>query len=183
MRSPPVLDLGLDPSGLRRLRMRDSGSVDLTLVNLDHPAEVRTFEKGRFELYRVGAMTLGRATYEPGWRWSEHVGANTGESACQVEHVGLVLSGAAVARMDDGTEEVMRAGDFFYVPPDMTAGSSAMSRMCRSTSWGARTTPHRGSRPHSPYLPPSGIRRCSRCSLRTGDESASAWSKTNEDNA
>jgi quercetin dioxygenase-like cupin family protein len=78
---------------------------------------VRTFEKGRFELYRVGPMTIGRATYEPGWRWSEHVGAGTGERSCKVEHVGLVLSGQAMARMDDGTERIMRAGELFYVPP------------------------------------------------------------------
>jgi hypothetical protein len=31
--------------------------------------------------------------------------------------VGLVLSGQAVAKMDDGTERLMKAGDFFYVPP------------------------------------------------------------------
>ena len=91
--------------------------MDLTLVNLSDPAEVRTFARGRFELYRVGPMTLGRATYEPGWRWSEHVGPATGETSCQVEHVGLVLGGQAVARMDDGAERVMRAGDFFHVPP------------------------------------------------------------------
>jgi quercetin dioxygenase-like cupin family protein len=91
--------------------------MDLALVNFDEPAEVRSFDKGKFELYRVGPMTLGRATYQPGWRWSEHVGATTGEGSCQVEHVGLVLSGQAAARMDDGREVVMRAGDFFYVPP------------------------------------------------------------------
>jgi quercetin dioxygenase-like cupin family protein len=34
-----------------------------------------------------------------------------------VEHVGLVLSGQAVGKMDDGCEVVMRAGDFLYVPP------------------------------------------------------------------
>lgn len=88
----------------------------LELVSVDAPTEVRTFEKGRFELYRVGPLTLGRATYEPGWRWSTHVGAKTGERSCQVEHVGLVLSGQAMAAMDDGTERVMRAGEFFYVP-------------------------------------------------------------------
>ncbi len=93
------------------------GVTGLTLVGLDEPSEVRTFEKGGFELYRVGPMTLGRATYEPGWRWSEHVGARTGEASCQVEHVGLVVSGQAMAKMDDGTEKVMRAGEFFYVPP------------------------------------------------------------------
>lgn len=91
--------------------------MDLQLVNLDSPDEVRTFEKGRFELFHVGPMTLGRATYEPGWKWSEHVGAALGESSCQVEHVGFVLSGRAVAAMDDGTERTMAPGDFFYVPP------------------------------------------------------------------
>ena len=91
--------------------------MDLTLISLDDPTETRTFEKGRFETYGVGPMTLGRATYEPGWRWSEHVGSATGESSCQVEHVGLVLSGRAAVRMDDGTERVMSAGELFHVPP------------------------------------------------------------------
>jgi quercetin dioxygenase-like cupin family protein len=91
--------------------------MNLELINFDSPTEVRKFEKGKFETYRVGPMTLGRATYEPGWRWSEHVGPATGEDSCQVEHVGLVLSGQAVAEMDDGPEVVMRAGDFFYVLP------------------------------------------------------------------
>lgn len=91
--------------------------MDLTLINFDAPSETRSFEKGKFELYVVGPMTLGRATYEPGWVWSEHVGAASGESLCQVEHVGLVLSGSAVAKMADGEERVMAPGDFFYVPP------------------------------------------------------------------
>lgn len=91
--------------------------MDLDIVNFENPSETRTFEKGKFELYEVGPTTLGRATYEPGWRWSEHVGPLTGESSCQVEHVGLVLNGKAVAKMDDGREVVMSAGDFFYIPP------------------------------------------------------------------
>ena len=90
--------------------------MDLTLLPFDRPTETRTFEKGRFEVYEVGPMTLGRATYEPGWRWSEHVGPAAGESSCQVEHVGLVLSGRAAVKMDDGSERVIAAGEFFYVP-------------------------------------------------------------------
>ena len=77
--------------------------MDLTLLPFDTPTETRTFEKGRFEVYAVGPLMLGRATYEPGWRWSEHVG--------------LVLSGQAAVKMADGTERVMRAGELFYVPP------------------------------------------------------------------
>jgi quercetin dioxygenase-like cupin family protein len=91
--------------------------MDLTLIPLDNPTEVRSFDRGRFELYEVGPMILGRATYEPGWRWSEHVGAPAGVSLCQVEHVGLVLSGQAAVKMADGSERVMHAGEFFYVPP------------------------------------------------------------------
>lgn len=87
------------------------------MINFDAPTEIRVFEKGKFELYRVGPMTLGRATYEPGWRWSEHVGLTAGADSCEVEHVGLVLSGRAMAKMKDGTERVMAPGDFFYVPP------------------------------------------------------------------
>jgi quercetin dioxygenase-like cupin family protein len=73
--------------------------------------------KGRFELVRIGGITIGRAAYEPGWKWSEHVGAASGESMCEVEHVGLVLSGQAAVKMEDGTEKVMQPGEFFYVPP------------------------------------------------------------------
>jgi quercetin dioxygenase-like cupin family protein len=91
--------------------------MDLTLINLTEPSEVRSFERGRFELYEVGPLTLGRATYEPGWRWSVHVGAASGVSLCQVEHVGLVLSGQAAVKMADGAERIMREGDFFFVPP------------------------------------------------------------------
>jgi hypothetical protein len=79
--------------------------------------EVRTFPKGRFELVRIGGMTIGRATYEPGWRWSADVGAAAGATSCHVEHVGLVLSGCATAAMDDGNVHEMRAGDLFYIPP------------------------------------------------------------------
>ena len=91
--------------------------MDLTLLNLDSPTETRTFDRGRFELYPVGPMTIGRATYEPGWRWSEHVGAPKGASSCMVEHVGLVVSGRAAVKMDDGEERIMEPGDLFYVPP------------------------------------------------------------------
>jgi quercetin dioxygenase-like cupin family protein len=91
--------------------------VDLSLINFDDPVETRTFEKGQFELYRVGPMTIGRASYEPGWVWTEHVGKALGQTSCEIEHVGLVLSGRAAVKMTDGREVVMSPGDFFAVPP------------------------------------------------------------------
>ena len=69
--------------------------LETVLKRFEEPDEVRTFEKGKFELVRIGGMTIGRATYEPGWKWSLHVGPSVGWSRCNVEHVGLVLSGCA----------------------------------------------------------------------------------------
>jgi hypothetical protein len=91
--------------------------LEPVLRRFETPDEVRSFAKGRFELVRIGGMTIGRASYEPGWRWSTDVGGASGEASCQVEHVGLVLSGCATAAMDDGTVYEMRAGDLFYIPP------------------------------------------------------------------
>lgn len=87
------------------------------LKQFDQPDEIRTFEKGKFEIVRLGGMTVGRATYEPGWKWSVHVGQALGAKSCSVEHVGLVLSGRATAAMDDGHVIEMKAGDLFYIPP------------------------------------------------------------------
>jgi hypothetical protein len=90
---------------------------DVVLKRFESPDETRVFERGRFEIVRVGGMTIGRATYEPGWRWSLHVGAKRGDAMCEVEHVGMVVSGRATAAMRDGSVIDMRAGDVFYIAP------------------------------------------------------------------
>ena len=91
--------------------------TDVILKRFEQPDEVREFELGRFELVTLGGMTIGRATYQPGWKWSVHVGGPLGQNSCHVEHVGMVLSGRATAAMDDGGVIEMRAGDIFYIPP------------------------------------------------------------------
>lgn len=89
--------------------------VDAMVRSFDNPDEVRELTRGRFEIVRIGGITIGRATYEPGWKWSEHVGRPLGLTRCTVEHVGLVLEGAAVAAMDDGRMIELKAGSLFYV--------------------------------------------------------------------
>ena len=86
------------------------------LKRFEQPDELRTFPKGKFEIVHIGGMTIGRATYEPGWKWSDDVGAALGEAFCTVEHVGMVVSGCATAALDDGDVVEMRAGDIFHVP-------------------------------------------------------------------
>ena len=90
---------------------------EVILKRFDHPDEVRIFEKGKFELVQLGGMTIGRASYEPGWKWSVHVGAAQGLKSCSVEHVGLVISGRATAAMNDGRVVEMKPGDLFYIEP------------------------------------------------------------------
>ena len=91
--------------------------LEMILKSFDTPDETRVFEKGKLEIVRIGGMVLGRASYEPGWRWSEHVSPIAGTPLCEVEHVGMVLSGRAMAAMNDGTEVELAAGTLFYVPP------------------------------------------------------------------
>lgn len=91
--------------------------TDVILKRFETPDEVREMVKGKFEIVRLGGMTIGRATYEPGWRWSLHVGPSVGATRCSVEHVGMVLSGTATAALEDGRVFEMRVGEVFYIPP------------------------------------------------------------------
>ncbi len=91
--------------------------LEVILKRFETPDEIRIFEKGRFEVVRLGGISIGRATYEPGWKWSEHVGKTLGQTSCHVEHVGMVVSGQATAAMDDGNVIVMKPGDLFYIAP------------------------------------------------------------------
>lgn len=92
--------------------------LDVVLKRFETPDEIRHLEKGRFEIVHVGGMTIGRATYEPGWKWSEHVGPGVGTSRCSVEHVGLVVSGTATAAFEDGRVVELHAGELFHIPAE-----------------------------------------------------------------
>jgi hypothetical protein len=90
---------------------------DVILKRFETPDETRVFDKGKFEIVHIGGLTIGRATYEPGWKWSEHVAPTAGTDRCEVEHVGLVISGHAVAAMSEDHIVDLLPGTLFYVPP------------------------------------------------------------------
>ena len=94
-----------------------SNEIRVILKRFEKPDEVRVMEKGKFELVHIGGMTIGRATYQPGWKWSEHVGPGVGATRCPVEHIGLVVSGTATVAFDDGRIIELKPGNVFYVPP------------------------------------------------------------------
>lgn len=87
--------------------------------SFESPEEVRDFEagSGRLELIETDHGPVGKATFRPGWRWSEHVKPIAGTESCQAAHVGIFLSGQMTVVMDDGEELTYRAGDFAIMPP------------------------------------------------------------------
>ncbi|MCZ6499698.1 MAG: cupin domain-containing protein [Gammaproteobacteria bacterium] len=92
--------------------------MEVILKRFENPDEVTHFEKGKFETITLGGMTIGRATYQPGWKWSVDVGPGVGEPYCTVEHVGMVVSGTATAAIADGRVTELKAGDLFHVPSE-----------------------------------------------------------------
>ena len=92
-------------------------TIDVIVRRFDAPDDTRIFPRGRFDRVTIAGRTFGRATYEPGWRWSVDIGPSVGSTRCTVEHLGLVLSGCATAAFDDGRVIELRAGELFYIPP------------------------------------------------------------------
>jgi hypothetical protein len=95
----------------------DKRMLEVILKRFEAPDETRVFEKGKFEIVKIGGMTIGRASYEPGWKWSEDVSPLAGTPLCEVEHVGMVIAGRAMAAMRDGTDVELTPGSLFYIPP------------------------------------------------------------------
>jgi hypothetical protein len=78
--------------------------------------EVRVFPKGKLELMTIGGATIGRATLEPGWRWSESVQPIAKTRSCEAPHFQYHVAGTLKVVMDDGTELVCKPGDISYLP-------------------------------------------------------------------
>ena len=122
--------------------------VDVILKRFEAPDEVREMIKGRFELVHLGGLTIGRATYEPGWRWSSHMGPSVGATRCTVEHVGLVLAGTATAAFGDGRVVELRAGELFHIPAEphdsWVVGNDCPGRRSRRP-WSSGVAPSRSA--------------------------------------
>ena len=80
------------------------------------PDEIREFPKGRLELIKIGGATLGRAIFEPGWRWSTSVQPIVKTKSCEAPHFQYHISGTLKILMDDGTELECHPGDVSLLP-------------------------------------------------------------------
>jgi len=91
----------------------------LVRMSLDTPEETRPFDggMGQVDVVNLSGGAVGRATFMPGWRWSEHVKPIAGTDSCQAAHTGYYVSGRMTVRTDDGEEIEYGPGDFAVVPP------------------------------------------------------------------
>jgi len=85
--------------------------------SLNSPDETRTFPRGKVEMATVGGVTFGRATFDPGWKWSEHLKPIAKTKSCEAPHTLHVISGHMHVRMDDGTEIEFGPGDVGVIAP------------------------------------------------------------------
>ena len=91
----------------------------LNKMNFDKPEETRPFESssGKVELVNLAGGPVGRATFEPGWKWSTHVKPIAKTESCQAAHMGYFISGRMKVVMDDGKEAEFGPGDVMVCPP------------------------------------------------------------------
>ncbi len=92
-------------------------SLTMQKKTLNSPDEVRTFELGKLELASVGTVTFGRATLNPGWKWSESVKPIVKTEYCEAPHLQYHISGRIRVRMADGMEDEFGPGDISLLPP------------------------------------------------------------------
>ena len=86
------------------------------LKNFSKPDEVREFPKGKLELVKVGNAMIGRATFEPGWKWSTSVQPLVKTKSCEAPHFQYHVSGTLAVKMDDGTVLECKAGEVSLLP-------------------------------------------------------------------
>ena len=83
----------------------------------ERPESVRRFPNGKVDVIQLGEVAVSRFLFAPGWNWSRDVGPIVGTRSCQHRHLGYTIAGSLHVRMEDGAEEVIRAGDAYEIPP------------------------------------------------------------------
>ena len=93
-----------------------SGDQKAILKSFGTPDEVREFPKGKVELINVNGAMIGRATFQPGWKWSESVQPLVKTKSCEAPHFQYHVSGVLKVKMDDGTILECKPGDISLLP-------------------------------------------------------------------
>ena len=116
--------------------------ASMEIKSLDRPDETRPFAaKGEAAVVNIGGAAVMRATFEPGWRWSEHVKPLAGTDSCQNHHVGYVLAGSLHVVTDageefdvgpDGVYEILPGHDAWVIGDDVFQALEFQSKTAES---------------------------------------------------
>jgi quercetin dioxygenase-like cupin family protein len=90
--------------------------TEFQVKSLNSPDEKRRPPKSEIDVVTVGGNTLGRFSFEPGWRWSESIKPIAKTDSCQKNHVGFCLSGSIEVQLVDGTKATITSGDAYAIP-------------------------------------------------------------------
>lgn len=83
----------------------------------DSPDETRSPDRTTVEIIKLEGTTVGRYTFQPGWRWSECIKPVAQTETCQADHIGYALEGRLHVRHEDGSEVEIGAGDVYHIHP------------------------------------------------------------------
>ena len=91
--------------------------TQLQVKSHNSPDEKRRPDKSEIDIVSVGDYTIGRFSFEPGWRWSECIKPVVHTDSCQNSHVGFCVSGKLTVETTDGGRIDIGAGDSYTIPP------------------------------------------------------------------
>jgi hypothetical protein len=89
----------------------------LNVKSHNEPDEKRRPEKSEIDIVNLGEYTLGRFTFDTGWRWSDCIKPVVKTESCQNNHVGYCVSGSLEVHLDNGESVTINAGDSYTIPP------------------------------------------------------------------
>ena len=98
-------------------RTPDGPGLRLEVRSLGRADENRTPRDARIEVVNLGANSIGRFTFQPGWTWASSVKAVAGTEHCEKPHVGYCVAGEMNVWLTDGTRATIKAGDSYTIPP------------------------------------------------------------------
>ncbi len=95
---------------------RITNETQSDVKTFNNPDEVREFPNGKLEIITIGDVTVGRAIFQPGWRWSKSLQPIAKTKSCEAPHFQYHVSGVLKIQMDDGTEYEARPGSISLLP-------------------------------------------------------------------
>ena len=84
--------------------------------NFDNPDETREPSNTKIAVVNLGNAEVMRATFQPGWKWSNDIKPGAGTDSCHIHHRAYQVSGRMHVKMDDGTEIETGPGDVADIP-------------------------------------------------------------------